>query len=91
MAELSCQAALGVVEGVVLDERVQAFFDSPEIGLIRVKQAQSLSEFKMYPTPSLSAWKQIQSRQVDPPEHLKGVLRPYQLLGDLVSKKLTEQ
>ena len=34
------KAALGVVEAVVLDEPVQAFFDSPEIGLIRVKQAQ---------------------------------------------------
>ena len=32
------QAALGVVEEVVLDDAVQAFFDSPEIGLIRAKE-----------------------------------------------------
>jgi len=34
----SLQAALGVVEEVVLDDAVQAFFDSPEIGLIRAKE-----------------------------------------------------
>eukprot|EP00930_Biecheleria_cincta_P045368 TRINITY_DN31279_c0_g1_i1.p1 TRINITY_DN31279_c0_g1~~TRINITY_DN31279_c0_g1_i1.p1 ORF type:complete len:1107 (+),score=226.73 TRINITY_DN31279_c0_g1_i1:71-3391(+) len=32
------KAALGALEGVVLDSRVQEFFDSPETGIIRAKE-----------------------------------------------------
>lgn len=32
------QAALGALEEVVLDEKVQAFFDHPETGIVRVKE-----------------------------------------------------
>ena len=40
------KAALGVVEEVVLDDAVQAFFDSPEIGLIRAKEVPPPEQLK---------------------------------------------